>query len=425
MAGIMVFGAGCLTSASAAQPKFIVWAAAPVIAAILLQLLPLPRSVVHATGTGIGEFLENHDVAFAVNAQAWHSLSISPLLTVRAALIFIALVTFVCALVARLNRSLELCRSVALAVVVVALPVALFALIQKATFNGKIYWFWESEFKVASNYYGPFVNRNHFAGWMLLATALTGGFVVGQIQTIGRRVKSGWRDRLLWLSSGEASRLILVMAALLIMLISILWSMSRAGMAGTGLAFLVLGLAALRRVSNGPRKLIAVGTVVLLLLLSVIWRGADTLASWYSRTQTLEWRVQLWEDTVPAIRDFWLTGSGINTYSSLMLMYPQTDLTVHAVQAHSDYIQLTAEGGLLVGLPAVILLGLLIREIRLRLKQPQDEWNWWIRMGAVAGICGMALQETVEFSLQIPGIAVLFALLVAIAIHEPAGVRRS
>jgi hypothetical protein len=40
-------------------------------------------------------------------------------------------------------------------------------------------------------------------------------------------------------------------------------------------------------------------------------------------------------------------------------------------------------------------------------------------MGAVAGICGMAVQEFTEFSLQIPGVAVLFAMLVGIAIHEP------
>jgi hypothetical protein len=37
----------------------------------------------------------------------------------------------------------------------------------------------------------------------------------------------------------------------------------------------------------------------------------------------------------------------------------------------------------------------------------------------VAGICGLAIQEVTEFSLQIPGIALLFTVLIAIAIHSP------
>jgi hypothetical protein len=40
-------------------------------------------------------------------------------------------------------------------------------------------------------------------------------------------------------------------------------------------------------------------------------------------------------------------------------------------------------------------------------------------MGAVTGIMAMALQETVDFSLQMPGNAVLFTVLAAIAAHRP------
>jgi O-antigen ligase len=123
------------------------------------------------------------------------------------------------------------------------------------------------------------------------------------------------------------------------------------------------------------------------------------------------------------LKDFYLTGSGLNTYGNLMLMYPETDRTLHAQQAHSDYVQLAVEGGLLVGIPVLVAIGLFGRAVARRLGQPQDEMTWWIRLGAVAGICGMALQEITEFSLQIPGVAVLFTVLVAIAVHEPAPVQ--
>ena len=51
------------------------------------------------------------------------------------------------------------------------------------------------------------------------------------------------------------------------------------------------------------------------------------------------------------------------------------------------------------------------------MKAPQDETSWWIRMGAVAGMCGMAVQELSEFSLQIPAVALLFATCLAMALH--------
>ncbi len=196
--------------------------------------------------------------------------------------------------------------------------------------------------------------------------------------------------------------------------------MSRSGIAGAALALAIVGVTAVVRLRSSARKTVASAGLAFLLLFAVGAKGADALADWYGKTNTFEWRVQLWKDTLPALRDFYLTGSGLNTYGQLMLMYPETDKTVHAQQAHSDYVQLAVEGGLLVGIPVLIVIGFFVRAAARRLKQPQDEMTWWIRLGAVAGICGMALQEVTEFSLQIPGVAVLFAVLVAVALHEPA-----
>jgi hypothetical protein len=44
--------------------------------------------------------------------------------------------------------------------------------------------------------------------------------------------------------------------------------------------------------------------------------------------------------------------------------------------------------------------------------------SYWIRLGAVTGLIAIALQSTVEFSLQMPGNAALFAVLCGIALHR-------
>jgi O-antigen ligase len=384
------------------------------ITVVALQLAPLPSSRV---GTLTAATVVLH-VGSAETVR--RSITVSPDHSVVTIGALVALGLLGCGLAAALGQSQSLqrtCRNLA----VLAVLVAVFALTQKATSSRKIYWFWESEFRIWSNYFGPFVNRNHFAGWMMLSLSVSLAFLCGQVGVAAPRLKPGWRDRVLWLSSPVASHIVLTAAACLVMLISLIWSMSRSGIIAATLACAILGVAAARRMQRS-KAFVASGLVALLLLTGIAWKGVDTLAGWYGRTNTFEWRLQLWKDSLAPLRDFWFTGSGLNTYGVVMLFYPRADMTVHPQQAHNDYLQLAIEGGLLVGVPVLILIGLFIREVRRRLRQPQDEMTWWIRMGAVAGICGMAVQETVEFSLQIPGVAVLFAVLVAIAIHEPAPV---
>ena len=52
-------------------------------------------------------------------------------------------------------------------------------------------------------------------------------------------------------------------------------------------------------------------------------------------------------------------------------------------------------------------------------KGADDTETYWIRVGATTGLFAIALQEAVDFSLQIPGNAVLFALLCGMAVHRP------
>jgi O-antigen ligase len=103
-----------------------------------------------------------------------------------------------------------------------------------------------------------------------------------------------------------------------------------------------------------------------------------------------------------------------------MRVYQRHDMAAHYTAAHNDYLQLAAEGGLLVGIPAIWVFVVLCRSIRRRfLEQTDDAETYWIRIGAVTGLVAIALQEVVDFSLQIPGNALLFGVLCAIAIHSP------
>jgi O-antigen ligase len=91
----------------------------------------------------------------------------------------------------------------------------------------------------------------------------------------------------------------------------------------------------------------------------------------------------------------------------------------HFREAHNDYLQLAAEGGLLVGVPATVVLWCVVAAIRRRVAEDRpDSSTYWVRVGAVTGLAAIALQSVVEFSLQMPGNAVLCVVLLAIAVHR-------
>jgi O-antigen ligase len=109
-----------------------------------------------------------------------------------------------------------------------------------------------------------------------------------------------------------------------------------------------------------------------------------------------------------------------------MLVYQTGRRELIYVQAHNDYLQLAAEGGALVVVPAVVVLAVLVRSIRRRLLSADDDsLSAWVRVGAVAGLVGIGAQSLMEFSLQMPGNALMFSVLVALAVHRPRRVSRA
>ena len=399
--------------------RAVTWAIVLLLVAITAQLIPLGSDLLQHVSPDADRVLRTLDIAYAIGAQQSHPLSIDPGRTALAGAFLLVCAVWVMACASVLNAGASALVVLVRNLTIVATIVAVLGLAQKATFNGKLLWFWTPNF-FATNGFGPFVNRNHFAGWMLLALALTIGLLFGLLARAAPAWGNGWRNRVLWLGSPDASPILLTAAAALTMACALLWTMSRSGMAAAGVALALLLVTAVHRAGRGLLRPLLAGSLLFIVASTVAWRGADTLVDWYSNTATLQWRMQLWDDTLPALKHFWLTGSGLNTFSTLMIVHPRTDLTTHPNAAHNDYLQLAIEGGLLVGVPALLLAVAIVRAIVRELRSVQDEMTWWIRMGAVAGMCGMAVQEISEFSLQVPGVSLLFATCLAVAVHRPA-----
>ena len=128
--------------------------------------------------------------------------------------------------------------------------------------------------------------------------------------------------------------------------------------------------------------------------------------------------MEIWRQTLPIISDFPATGAGIGTYEQAMLVYQEGNRQFFFNQAHNQYLQLAAEGGLLVGVPALVATLVFVALVLSRIRRDRSG-TFWIRVGAVAALTGVATQSLWETGLRMPANALLFGLVAAIAVHEP------
>jgi O-antigen ligase len=384
--------------------------------ATALQLVPLPLHILRELTPATADALSQLHPGFALDSSQWHAISINPSATWRGLALFAGFALLLLG-TSRLFSAITPAGTIT-GLTGIGAVLSFIGLVQAALYNGKIYGFWVTE--QGGEPFGPFVNKNHFAGWMLMAVPLTLGLVCARVSRAMARIKPAPRDRLMWFSSMEANQIVLLLFAAGLMAIALVLTMSRSGMVALFVAISLTGWFVLRGRATATRKLLIVIYLSFLVAGTAVIVGADRIAARFSETDRKEFVIRrgAWADAWAIATMFPLTGTGLNTYGTASLLFQRHNLTHHFSTAHNDYLQLAAEGGVLLVLPAMLFIGVLTRDSVRRLKEAEASSSYWIRAGALTSIVAVGLQEMVDFSLQIPGNSVLFAVVCAIAIHR-------
>ena len=162
-------------------------------------------------------------------------LSLNPAATARALVLLVGLTLLLAGLTRLLNVTGA--RRLVTGIVAFGAVLALVGIIQYAVLGDhawggmRIYGFWAPMNRLTTPF-GPFVNKNHFAGWMLMGLPLAMGLALGWAERAQRNGSRGWRDGLLWLSSRDGGKLQLAALAVMVMGVSLLMTRSRSGIAG-------------------------------------------------------------------------------------------------------------------------------------------------------------------------------------------------
>ena len=358
---------------------------------VLLQLVPLPPRLLALVSPGSFSFYNDNLI---LPLAEWRPVSVSPPDTLRG-LAFLAGMTAVYAAAFREFRASSWRRRLAHTLVAVACVMTLVALVQAAAGTTRIYGLFQPRWDWAV--FGPYVNRNHFAGYLVLAIPLALGFAAEALE----RLRQAWRRRRRgWLALGEAegSAAIRRSAEAMVVMVGLLAAQSRGGLMAFGCSAAAFPLALRRR-----RQ--ALLLVALVALLGFAWVGLAGIVGDFERRGLRSSRVQLWADALRMARHFPLLGTGLNTFGVVYPAYQTLWRGEWYGEAHNEYLQALLDLGLPgAALALALVLRLLATAARSAPRSPLDAGL----LGAVTASCAHAL---VDFNWQIPANAATFVAL--------------
>jgi len=370
-------------------------------ALVLLQLVPLPPALLKVASPGSFSFYND---PLLVPLAAWRPISVSPPDTWRG-LAFLAGFSLLALAVFRELGEGPWRRRLLLTVVGAGLAITVVAFLQAVSPEPRrIYGLWQPRWDWAV--FGPYVNRNHFAGYLVMAAPLAIGFALEAVS----RLRAAWeRRRRGWLLLGEkeGNAVARWAAAAMVLVAGLLASQSRGGVSAFAAAVLLMPAA------SRERRTTALG-VSLLVALGVLWIGLGGVLSAFVTRGVRASRLDLWRDMLPMVPRFPVFGDGWNAFATAYPWYQTVWKTDWIGEAHNDYLQVLLDGGVLgallvAGLLFVVFRGALARAPR----SPLD-------LAVFGALLGLALHGLVDFNGQIPANAATWTALAALAVAGPA-----
>lgn len=288
---------------------------------------------------------------------------------------------------------------------------AMFGLTQSLTTDGTtVYWFRQLSQSTA---FGPFINRHHFAGYIELAIALPLG--------------------LLFSGALESYKRPLYAFAAAMMGVALIMTNSRGGIVSLAaeILFLVViagpGSRGSERVSRGQRVRsallragLAVALVVALIGGSIAIGGSEVFTRFLGTVNAEDpttGRAHFWNVTLDVIKAHPIIGSGLGSFSVIYTRYDSRNGFFRLEQAHNDYLQTLADGGIVGGLLGLAFIVILFRRGFAR-RTTHDKFRRGVTTGALAGCFAVLVHSFFDFTLHTTANALLFLILAALATQD-------
>lgn len=281
-------------------------------------------------------------------------------------------------------------------------------------FSGS-YKVWSIQYSSGEGITGTYFNRNHFAGLFELILPFTVAFGFYFIKHF-KKIGINYKDILA--RGKEQFFIVLTGVSFIFMAVGIIFSTSRMGIFSflCGIFYFVY-MNTFDSYKN-ERKFIFnfLGLFILLLVLFVSYIGLDPVTERFTAGLTEgkltdSFRIKLWENTISIIKDFWLTGTGLGTYSYIMPQYKDIIFKNHFVDhAHQDILQFVSETGLIGFCFLIVFLVLFYKKTFCYFFQVKTNLRF-ILLGINTGITSIIIHSFTDYNTKVPGNCVVMAVL--------------
>jgi len=277
--------------------------------------------------------------------------------------------------------------------------------------------------------FAQFINHNHFAFLAEMSLGLVLGLMLRRPMTFARLALGLGIDIPMWIAiaySGSRGGLVSMMGQVLFVALMVFIAGPFIADRGRQLLKDDRGPQRSRRMGSLlVTRIVLIASFLVVMVVGIIWIGGDQLAS---RLETVPnelgvegsdkhiatYRSTIWTMTWQMIKDHPVAGVGFGGYWIAITKYHYGSGEMTPQQAHNDYLELLASGGLIALVIGLWFIVLFLRESFSSLRA-SDPFLRASRFGALAGIFAVAIHSIVDFGLHVTINTLVFVVLVVIA----------
>lgn len=338
----------------------------------------------------------------------WRTVSIFPYATKNKLLKVLAYIGMFFLIIN--NPTLKITRII---VIVISLGffISFLGILQKLTGITKIYWIRDASY---ASSFGPYINRNHFAGYIGMVISLALGLLISRFARITFSQGITWRTLVETFESHLLGNIVLIFATMIMISASFL-SLSRGGIISFLITIVVftalIGFKRTKIVVAGGRKVLF--SVLIVTFVFLLWIGLNPILDRLSDLSSTD-RTVIYQNTIAMVKDFPFLGTGLGTFQYLYPRYKTLENQLLCDHTHNDYLELLSNSGLLGFLTGLGFIIMFFWNILAKWWKRRDPYAKGIGLGGICSVIAILPHSYADFNLHIPANALFLSFILGL-----------
>ncbi|MGA2072033.1 MAG: O-antigen ligase family protein [Terriglobia bacterium] len=384
----------------------------PFLCLVLIQMIPLPGKIV--SWLSPNRLFFDVQAALAPGAAHWATLSVYPHDTLFD---FFKLLAYLAAFVlAAYSFEPREGRGVlAPGLIVLGTFEAGYGIVQYLTGYQKIFGLTKQFYTEEAT--GTYINHNHFAGLLELVIPFAAMMVFYNLQSRpGQNGAERWRGRPG--RTGFDPRIVFYAFIVILLLVGVVFSRSRMGIFSVLTSLILMGLLGL--LGEGRRAWMVITLLVIAFSMTyAVWIGLDPVVKRFELispggTESPYSRFTIWKQVDGILRDYPAVGTGLGTFPVVYRRYQTSLLELQVDHAHNDYLEVAADTGIAGAVLLFVPILCLLVKMIIAYAGARNPYRRSVLLACIGSTAALLVHSTMDFNLQIPANALLFAVVLGI-----------